>query len=116
MLVTTRGLVLADGERGPFHLACAAALSIGIGMALSARLDKSDARTYVVLGDGEIQEGQIWEAAMFAGYHKVDNFLTIPTDCPQRNERCGYTGDAQFFMRAAVYNMDVAAFFSRATK
>ena len=41
------------------------------------------------------------------------NYMGIPTDCPQRNERCGYTGDAQFFMRAAVYNMDVAAFFSR---
>jgi alpha-L-rhamnosidase len=41
------------------------------------------------------------------------NFMGVPTDCPQRNERCGYTGDAQFFMRAAVYNMDVAAFFSK---
>jgi alpha-L-rhamnosidase len=40
------------------------------------------------------------------------NYMGIPTDCPQRNERCGYTGDAQFFMRAAVYNMDVAAFFN----
>src|SRR5204863_2436952 len=42
-------------------------LSLGIGMALAARLDKSPTRVYVVLGDGEIQEGQIWEAAMFAG-------------------------------------------------
>ncbi len=41
------------------------------------------------------------------------NYMGVPTDCPQRNERCGYTGDAQFFMRAAVYNMDVSAFFSR---
>ena len=41
------------------------------------------------------------------------NYMGVPTDCPQRNERCGYTGDAQFFMRAAVYNMDVAAFFNR---
>jgi len=41
------------------------------------------------------------------------NYMGIPTDCPQRNERCGYTGDAQFFMRTAVYNMDVAAFFSK---
>lgn len=41
------------------------------------------------------------------------NYMGVPTDCPQRNERCGYTGDAQFFMRAASYNMDVAAFFNR---
>ncbi|MDX6767670.1 MAG: glycoside hydrolase family 78 protein [Candidatus Methylacidiphilales bacterium] len=41
------------------------------------------------------------------------NFMGIPTDCPQRDERCGYTGDAQFFVRAAVYNMDIAAFFSK---
>jgi alpha-L-rhamnosidase len=41
------------------------------------------------------------------------NYMGIPTDCPQRNERCGYTGDAQFFIRAAVYNMDIAAFFNK---
>jgi len=52
-------------------------LSLGIGMALSARLDRSPARTYVMLGDGESQEGQIWEAAMFASYHKVDNVVAI---------------------------------------
>ncbi len=52
-------------------------LSLGIGMALAARLDKSPSRTYVVLGDGEIQEGQIWEAAMFGSFHKVDNIVAI---------------------------------------
>ena len=41
------------------------------------------------------------------------NYMGVPTDCPQRNERCGYTGDANFFMRAAAYTMDVAAFFNR---
>ena len=41
------------------------------------------------------------------------NYMGVPTDCPQRDERCGYTGDAQFFMRAAVFNMDIAAFFSK---
>jgi len=41
------------------------------------------------------------------------NYMGIPTDCPQRNERGGYTGDAQFFMRTAVYNMDVSAFFNK---
>lgn len=52
-------------------------LSIGLGMALAARLDGKPWRTYVVLGDGEIQEGQIWEAAMFAAFHKVDNLVAI---------------------------------------
>ncbi len=52
-------------------------LSLGIGMGLAARLNQSPSRTYVVLGDGEIQEGQIWEAAMFASYHHVDNVVAI---------------------------------------
>ena len=52
-------------------------LSIGIGMGLAAKVDGKDFRTYVVLGDGEIQEGQIWEAAMFAAFHKVDNVVAI---------------------------------------
>jgi transketolase len=52
-------------------------LSIGIGMALAAKLDQRGFRTYVVLGDGEIQEGQIWEAAMFAGDKSVDNLVAI---------------------------------------
>lgn len=42
-----------------------------------------------------------------------DNFLSVPTDCPQRNERLGWTGDAQVFLRTASYNMDVAAFFTK---
>src|SRR5438309_6687767 len=52
-------------------------LSMGLGMALAARLNKSPSRTYVVLGDGESQEGQIWEAAMFAPFHKIDNLVCI---------------------------------------
>ncbi|HEY3739320.1 MAG TPA: transketolase [Bryobacteraceae bacterium] len=52
-------------------------LSLGAGMSLAARLDKSPSRTYVILGDGETQEGQIWEAAMFAPYHKIDNLVCI---------------------------------------
>lgn len=52
-------------------------LSVGIGMALAARLNQNPSRTYVVLGDGEIQEGQIWEAAMFASYHHLDNIVAI---------------------------------------
>ena len=52
-------------------------LSLGLGMALAARLDKSPTRVYVVLGDGESQEGQIWESAMFGGDKAVDNIVAI---------------------------------------
>ena len=52
-------------------------LSVGIGMALAAKLDRKDYRTYVLLGDGECDEGQIWEAAMFAPNYKLDNLTAI---------------------------------------
>jgi transketolase len=52
-------------------------LSIGLGYALAARLDNLDYRVYVMVGDGEIQEGQVWEAAMWAGFHKTDNLCVI---------------------------------------
>jgi transketolase len=52
-------------------------LSIGIGMALAAKLDSKDWHTFVMAGDGEIQEGQNWEAAMFAPYHKLSNLTLI---------------------------------------
>ena len=52
-------------------------LSLGLGMALGARLDGRASRTYVMVGDGEIQEGQIWEAAMSAAFHKADNLVVI---------------------------------------
>jgi transketolase len=54
-------------------------LSVGAGLAIGARLDKSPTRVYVLLGDGEMAEGQIWEAAEFAGYYKLDN-LTVLAD------------------------------------
>lgn len=52
-------------------------LSIGIGHALGAKLDGSDYRVYVVVGDGESEEGQIWEAIMFAGNRGIDNLTLI---------------------------------------
>jgi transketolase len=52
-------------------------LSIGLGMALAARLDGREFRVFVLLGDGECQEGQIWEAAMAAGHHRPDNLIAI---------------------------------------
>ncbi len=52
-------------------------LSVAVGMSLANKLDKNDFRTYVVCGDGELQEGQIWEAAMAAAHFKLDNLLLV---------------------------------------
>ena len=52
-------------------------LSCAVGMALGAKLKKKDYRVYALCGDGEIEEGQIWEAAMFAGHRKLDNMVVI---------------------------------------
>jgi transketolase len=52
-------------------------LSVGAGMALAARLDKLDYNTYVLLGDGEIAEGSVWEAANLAGIYKLNNLIAI---------------------------------------
>src|SRR5208283_3250058 len=52
-------------------------MSVAAGLAIGARLDKSSTRVYVLLGDGEMAEGQIWEAAAFAGYYKLDNLTVI---------------------------------------
>ncbi|GBF22631.1 transketolase, N-terminal subunit [Candidatus Gastranaerophilus sp. (ex Termes propinquus)] len=52
-------------------------LSIGVGMALGLRLDKSPAKVYVMLGDGEMQEGSVWESLMGAVHQKLDNIVVI---------------------------------------
>ena len=52
-------------------------ISAAVGMALSAKLSGDDYRVYTLLGDGEIQEGQVWEAAMFAGCRQLDNLVVI---------------------------------------
>ena len=52
-------------------------LSAAVGMALAGRIDKKDYRIYCMIGDGESQEGQIWEAAMAAGHHKLDKLIVI---------------------------------------
>ncbi len=67
---TTPGIEISGGSLGQ-------GLSVGLGIALAARLDKKDYRTYVMLGDGEIEEGQIWEAAMAASQFKMDNLCAI---------------------------------------
>ncbi len=67
---TTPGIEISGGSLGQ-------GLSVGLGIALAAKLDKKDYRTYVMLGDGEIEEGQIWEAAMAASHYKADNLCAI---------------------------------------
>ena len=52
-------------------------ISAAVGMALGAKMDHKDFRVYTLLGDGEIQEGQVWEAAMFAGFRKLDNLCVM---------------------------------------
>lgn len=65
-----KGLEASTGSLGQ-------GLSIGIGVALSGRIDHRDFRTYVLVGDGECNEGQIWEAAAFASFHKLSNLTAI---------------------------------------
>src|SRR5271167_1937881 len=52
-------------------------LSVGSGLALGARIQKSTARVYVLMGDGEMAEGNVWEAAEFAGFYKLDNIVAF---------------------------------------
>jgi len=51
--------------------------SVGVGLAMGAKLKGSDQKTYVLVGDGEINEGPIWEGALFANHHNLDNFMVI---------------------------------------
>lgn len=66
----TPGIDMSSGSLGQ-------GASASLGMAMAARIDKQDYRVYSLLGDGEIQEGQVWEAAMFAGARKLDNLCWI---------------------------------------
>ena len=52
-------------------------ISTAVGMALAGKIDQKDYRVYSILGDGELEEGQVWEAAMFAGHRKLDNLVVI---------------------------------------
>ncbi len=67
---TTPGIEISGGSLGQ-------GLSVGLGISLAAKLDNKDYRTYVMLGDGEIEEGQVWEAAMAASHYKADNLCAI---------------------------------------
>ena len=67
---STPGVDMSTGSLGQ-------GISAAVGMALAARIDKKDYRVYTLLGDGEIQEGQVWEAAMLAGHRHLDNLVVI---------------------------------------
>lgn len=64
------GIRIASGSLGQ-------GLSAAVGAAQSKALNGDDKMTYVLMGDGELQEGQVWEAAMYAAHHKVDNLIAI---------------------------------------
>jgi transketolase len=64
------GIFQASGSLGQ-------GLSAASGMALGKKLDKADEKVYVMLGDGECEEGQVWEAAMFASHQKIDNLIAM---------------------------------------
>jgi len=67
---TTPGVEMSTGSLGQ-------GLSVANGIAMGVRLDKKNARVYVLMGDGEIEEGQIWEAAMSAAHYKIDNLCAL---------------------------------------
>ncbi len=66
-------------------------LSVGVGRALAAKIDNNHFKTYVMMGDGETQEGSIWEAAMAASNYKLDNLIGIVDR--NRIQQCGFTED-----------------------
>ena len=66
----TPGVEMSTGSLGQ-------GLSVAAGVALAAKMDKKDFRTFVVMGDGELQEGQVWEGAMAAAHYKLDNICAI---------------------------------------
>jgi transketolase len=80
-------------------------LSVGAGMALAARLDHLNYNTYVLLGDGEIAEGAVWEAASFAGIYKLNNLIAIVDD-----NRLGQSQATAFGHNVGVYRKRFEAF------
>ena len=67
---TIPGIDMSSGSLGQ-------GVSAACGIALAGKLDQKDYRVYAILGDGELEEGQVWEAAMFAGHQKLDNLCLI---------------------------------------
>jgi transketolase len=94
-------------------------LSVGAGLAIGARMDKSDTRVYVLTGDGELAEGQIWEAAAFAAHYNLDNLTVIcdinrlgqsePTMYQHDMERYRLKFESEGFDTQVIDGHDVAA-------
>jgi transketolase len=94
-------------------------LSVAAGLAIGARMDKSDTRVYVMTGDGELAEGQIWEAAAFAAFYKLDNLTVIcdinrlgqsdPTMYQHDMERYRLKFESEGFATQVINGHDVAA-------
>ena len=78
--VKTPGVEMSGGSLGQ-------GLSFGLGAAIAARLDRRDTKVYVLLGDGELEEGQIWEAAMAAPFHQIGNLTAIVDRNQIQNDR-----------------------------
>jgi len=75
-------------------------LSVGAGLAMGARLQKSDARVYVLMGDGEMAEGNIWEAAEFAGHYGIDNLIAFgDVNALGQSQRTMYEHHADVYQR-----------------
>lgn len=100
------GIRVASGSLGQ-------GLSVAIGASLAKKLNRDDKFVYVLMGDGELQEGQVWEAALFAAHHKVDNLIAVidwngqQIDGP--NDKVISLGDLQAKWESfgwRVYNMD----------
>jgi len=97
-MLKLQGLETSSGSLGQ-------GLSIGVGMALGAKMDRKDFRVYCFMGDGETDEGQIWEAAMSAAHYNLDNLCGIV----DRN-RLQIDGDTEKVMRLEPYCEKWAAF------
>tara|TARA_B100000686_G_scaffold257047_1_gene268962 strand:+ start:21291 stop:22115 length:825 start_codon:yes stop_codon:yes gene_type:complete len=78
--IKTPGVEMSGGSLGQ-------GLSFGVGAAISAKLDNLKSKTFVLLGDGECDEGQIWEAAMSASHHKLNNLIAIVDRNQIQNDR-----------------------------
>ena len=91
--------VAVDGFPGEITLDTLTGVVIHSDMKSTGELELSDPML------NQLQKNIVWG--------QKGNFLDVPTDCPQRDERMGWTGDAQVFARTAAFNMDVAAFFTR---
>src|SRR3989344_5469957 len=80
-------------------------LSIGLGMSLAAKMDKLSYKTYVLLGDGEMAEGQVWEAIQIASYYKLNNLVGI-VDV----NRLGQSGETMYGWNVKEYQKRISSF------